>query len=214
MFYTIVRSIVTGLARCLFRVEARGTGHVPLSGPALIVANHSSFLDPPIMAVAAPRPLHFLAKAELFSIPLLGRMIFALNARPVRREGADPGALRTALRLLEAGQALLIFPEGSRGAEGTLREGKPGAGMLVVLSGAPVVPAYIEGSGLALPRGRWLPRWRKIRVTFGPALSFAAEGGLDRRGRYREASRQMMATIARLKAGAEGGPREATLQSA
>lgn len=203
-----------GLARCLFRVEARGTGHIPLSGPALIVANHSSFLDPPMIGVTAPRPLHFLAKAELFSIALFGRMMFALNARPVRRDGADPGALRTALRLLAAGQALLIFPEGSRGAEGTLREGKPGAGMLAVLSRAPVVPAYIEGSGLALPRGRWFPRWRKIRVTFGPALSFAGEGGLDRKERYREASRQMMAAIAEVKAAAEGRPREAMLQSA
>lgn len=214
MLYTIVRLLALGLARLLFRIEARGIGHVPRSGPALIVANHSSVLDPPIVAAAAPRPLHFLAKAELFSIPLFGRLISAVNARPVRRATADPAALRAALRILQAGQALLIFPEGTRGDEGALREGKPGAGMLAVLSGAPVVPAYIEGSGLALPRGRWLPRRTKICVTFGPPFTFSANGGPGRKERYREASRQMMAAIARLKAAAEGQPREATVSSA
>lgn len=214
MLYRIVKSIVRGLARLLFRLEARGTGHVPLSGPALIVANHASVLDPPMVGVVAPRPLHFLAKAELFSIPLFGRLIFAVNARPVRRDGTDPGALRTALRVLEAGQALLIFPEGTRGEEGTLREGKPGAGMLAVVSGAPVVPVYIEGSGRVLPRGRWVPRWGTIRVSFGPPLSFAGGRGSERKEQYREASRQMMAAIARVKAEAEESLREVTLRTA
>lgn len=209
-----MRAIAKGLACLLFRIETRGTGHVPRSGPTLIVANHASLLDPPIVGVAAPRPLHFLAKAELFSIPLLGRLIFAVNARPVRREGADAGALRYALRVLEAGEALLIFPEGTRGEEGMLREGKLGAGMLAVLSGAQVVPAYVEGSGRALPRGRWLPRCEKIRVSFGPPLSFAATGRAGRKERYREVSRQMMAAIAGVKVAAEGTPREATVGSA
>lgn len=214
MLYRIVNSVARGLARLLFRIEVRGTGHVPRSGPALIVANHSSFLDPPIVGGAAPRPLHFLAKTELFSIPLFGRLIFALNARPVRRDGTDPGALRTALRVLEAGQALLIFPEGTRGEEGTLREGKPGVGMLAVLSKAPVIPAYIAGTGRALPRGRRFPRLGKIRVSFGPPLSFAGEGAPGRKERYREASRQMMAAIASLKATSEGRPREVELRTA
>lgn len=214
MLYRVVRSIVAALARLLFRIETQGTGYVPRSGPALIVANHSSVLDPPIVAVAAPRSLYFLAKAELFSIPLFGRLVFALNARPVRREGGDSRALRTALRVLETGQALVIFPEGTRGDEGALREGRPGAGMLAVLSKAPVVPAYIEGSGRALPRGHWLPRRSKIRVSFGPPVSFGSEGGAGRKERYREVGRQMMAAIARVKAGAEGRAEEARLRSA
>ena len=214
MLYAILRLLVLGLTRLLFRVETRGAGHVPRSGPALIVANHSSILDPPIVGAVVPRPLHFLAKAELFSIPLFGRLMFAVNARPVRRESADPAALRAALRVIQAGQALLVFPEGTRGDEGTLREGKPGAGMLAVLSGAPVVPAYIEGSGRALPRGRWLPRRAKIRVTFAAPFTVEANGGAERKERYREASRRMMAAIARLKAETEGQLREATVRSA
>ncbi len=211
MLYRLVRAVAALLARLLFRLEARGTECVPRSGPVLIVANHSSMLDPPIVGVTAPRPLHFLAKAELFSIPLFGRFLSALQARPVRRGGSDPAALRTALRILQAGNALLIFPEGSRGEEGALREGKPGAGMLVVLSGAPVVPAYVEGTGKILPRGRLVPRRGTIRVSFGPPFFLTEGTGAERKERYREATRQLMAAIARVKAAAEAGPRAAAL---
>jgi len=204
VLYRIVKTFVFVLARLLFRIEARGTGHIPPTGPVLIAANHASVLDPPIIGVAAPRPLHFLAKAELFSIPLFGGLISRLHARPVRRGGADPAALRVALRVLESGAALLVFPEGTRGEEGTLGEAKPGAGMLAVLSGAPVVPAYIAGSGRVLPRGGWFPRPGKIRVSFGPPLAFAGEGARGQKERYREASRQIMNAIARVRdAGAE-----------
>lgn len=191
-----MRSIVWGLAHLVFRLETRGTQHLPPAGPVLITANHSSFLDPAIVAVSASRQLHFLAKKELFRIPLFGRLIHALNARPVRRDGSDPGALRTGLRILEGGGALLIFPEGTRGEEGALREPRPGAGMLAVLSGASVLPTLIEGAGRALPRGRWLPRWVKIRVSFGPPFSFTAGDDSGRRERYLEASRRIMTRIA------------------
>lgn len=200
MLYQILKHLVLWVARLLFRLDVRGAEHVPRSGPVLIVANHLSFFDSPIVAAATPRPLYFLAKAELFSIPLLGRLITAVNARPVRRGGADPVAMRTALRVLETAGALLVFPEGTRGEAGKLGEGKPGAGMLALLSRAPVVPAYIEGTGRVLPRGRWLPRLGKVRVSFGPPLAFAGEQGPRQKERYREASRQIMNAIAGLKA--------------
>ena len=205
MLYAVLRLVAFLVARLLFRVEVRGAEHVPPTGVAMIVANHSSVLDPPIVGAVAPRPLHFMAKAELFSIPLLGRLIRAVNARPVRREGADARALREALRILESGHALLVFPEGTRGPEGVLREGKAGAGMLALLSGAPVVPAYVEGTGRALPRGRVLPRPVKVRVSFGAPLAFGKVEGAHRKERYLEASREMMAAIARLKQAAERG---------
>jgi len=205
VLYQIVKLFALALARLLFRIEARGTEHIPVSGPVLIAANHLSHLDSPILGAVAPRPLHFLAKAELFSIPLFGRLIAALNARPLRRGGTDPRALRTALRVLEAGQALLVFPEGTRGEEGALKEGKAGAGMLALLSGARVVPAYIEGTGRVLPRGRWLLRPGKVRVSFGLPLAFPGERGPRGKERYREASREIMNAIAGLKA--SGGER-------
>jgi 1-acyl-sn-glycerol-3-phosphate acyltransferase len=145
MLYAILKPLAVIAMRLLFRLEARGIEHVPRQGPLLVVANHSSLLDPPLVGGAAPRPLSFLAKAELFRVPGFGRLIHALNARPVRREGADASALRSALRMLEDDRALLVFPEGTRGPEGTFREPKAGAGMLAVASGAAVVPAFVRG---------------------------------------------------------------------
>ena len=199
MLYAIVKSIAVGLMRLLFRVEARGLENLPVAGPVLLVSNHSSVLDPPLVGGAAPLRLSFLAKAELFRLPLFGGLLRRLGARPVRREGPDPAAMRMALRVLEEGGALLVFPEGTRGPEGVLRPAKAGAGMLAVMSGAPVVPVYVKGSGRAWPRGARVPRPAKVTVAFGAPLVFDAKRGGDRREQYEAASRAMMAAIARLK---------------
>lgn len=199
MLYAIMKPLALALLRVMFRLRGHGAQHVPRQGPVLIVSNHSSVLDPPLVGAVAPRPLTFLAKAELFAIPVFGTFIRNLNARPLRREGADPGALRTALRVLEQNGALLAFPEGTRGEEGVLRPAKPGAGMLAVLSGAHVVPVYVSGSGRAWPRGRRLPRPGKVRVFFGPPLRFERAEGRNRKEHYEAASREMMAAIRRLK---------------
>ena len=203
MLYDILKPLVVAFFRLYFRLESRGADHVPRQGPVLLVANHSSALDPPLVGGVCPRPLSFLAKAQLFDIPGFGALIRRLNARPLRRESADAGALRTARRLLEEGAALLVFPEGTRGPEGTLREPKAGAAMLAVLTGAAVVPVFISGSGRALPKGGRLPRPAKVRVTFGPPLAFE-RGAEGRKEYYEAASRQMMAAIARLWDGAVG----------
>ena len=210
MLYAVLKPLAAALMRLLFRLQGRGREHVPRSGPVLLVSNHSSVLDPPLVGGAAPRPLAFMAKAELFAIPGLGWLIRRLNARPVRRDGADPAALRTALKVLQEGGVLLVFPEGTRGAEGVLRPAKPGAGMLAVLSGAPVIPVYISGSGRAWPKGQRWPRPAKVTVTFGPPLRFSGEAGAPRKELYDAASREMMAAIARLKDAAPAQPGSAS----
>jgi 1-acyl-sn-glycerol-3-phosphate acyltransferase len=196
MLYAICKPIAVLIMRLLFRLEARGTEHLPATGPVLIVANHSSVLDPPLVGGVAPRRLTFLAKAELFRVPGFGALIRRLGAQPLRREGADPSALRTAQRVLEQGGALLVFPEGTRGEEGTLRPAKLGAALLAMQTGVPVVPAYIRGSGRAWPRGRRLPRPAKVWVTFGAPLVFARPTGAERKAQYEAAGRRMMAAIA------------------
>jgi 1-acyl-sn-glycerol-3-phosphate acyltransferase len=204
VLYQLLKPLAVALMRVLFRLEGHGREHVPATGPVLLVSNHSSLLDPPLIGGTCPRPLTFLAKAELFRIPLFGRFIAALHARPVRREGTDARALKDALRVLEEGRALLVFPEGTRGPEGVLREAKPGAGMLAALSGAPVVPVHISGTGRALPRGAVLPRPVKVVVRFGPPLRFARGEGGPAREQYRAATAAMMEAIGRLM---EPGPR-------
>jgi 1-acyl-sn-glycerol-3-phosphate acyltransferase len=199
MLYAVVKAIAVGLMRLLFRIEARDPGRVPAAGPVLLVSNHSSVLDPPLIGGASSRQLSFLAKAELFRVPVFGALLRRLGARPLRRAGSDPAAMRTALRVLEEGGALLVFPEGTRGPEGVLRPAKAGAGMLAVVSGASVVPVYVSGSGRAWPKGARLPRPTRVTVAFGEPLRFDAKRGGDRREQYEAAGRAMMAAIARLK---------------
>jgi 1-acyl-sn-glycerol-3-phosphate acyltransferase len=199
VLYRILKPCAVALMRLLFRLEVHGREHVPAAGPVLLVSNHVSVLDPPLVGGASPRELHFMAKEELFRIPLFGRLISSLNARPVRRDGSDSRALKAAVRLLGEGRALLVFPEGTRGVEGRLGDGKPGAGMLAVMSGAQVVPVYVSGSGRALPPGRMVPRPAKVRVRFGPPLHFKSADGEERKERYREATREIMRAIAQLQ---------------
>jgi 1-acyl-sn-glycerol-3-phosphate acyltransferase len=191
--------------RLAFGLRSRGAEHVPAKGPVLLVANHVSFLDPPLVGGASPRPLSFLAKAELFRVPLFGGLIRRLNAQPLRREGGDAAALRAALRVLKRGGALLVFPEGTRGEGDILGPAKPGAGMLAVLGGAPVVPVYISGSGRAWPRGRRFPRPANVTVTFGSPLPVTVGGYASRKDDYEAVSRQMMSAIAGLRDSASSG---------
>jgi len=199
VLYAILKVLAVALMRLRFGLRVTGVEHVPATGPALLVSNHQSILDPPLIGGATPRQIFFLAKAELFRIPLFGRFIRALHARPVRREGSDPSALKTATRLLEEGRALLVFPEGTRSTDGRLGEAKPGIGMLAVVSGAPVIPTYISGTLEALPKGAAWPRRSQVSVRFGPALHFKAQTGEGRKDRYRDAAREMMRAIAQLK---------------
>ncbi len=203
MLYAVLKPLAVGAARACFRIRARGAEGVPRQGPLLLAANHSSVLDPPLVGVVLPRELDFLAKAELFRVPLFGALIRRLNAHPVERAGSDAAALRMALRLLAKGRALLVFPEGTRGPEGRLRPARPGTGMLAALSGAPVVPVFIEGSGHALPRGAVLPRPHRVTVSFGAPLRFTAARG---KTQYQAISDEIMAAIGRLQAEAGRRP--------
>jgi len=213
MLYAILKPLTLALLRLVFGFRRRGTEHVPAKGPVLLVANHQSFLDPPLVGAALPRQLTFMAKAELFDVPLFGGLIRRLNARPLRREGGDAAALRTALRVLKEGGALLVFPEGTRGENGILGPAKPGAGMLAVLGGAPVIPVYIDGSGRAWPRGRRFPRRANVTVTFGSPLPMTVGGHASRREDYEAVSRRMMTAIASLRDSASSGDLRATVES-
>lgn len=197
MLYTVLRNLSLWLLRVVFRFRAVGLENVPAEGPVLLAANHLSFLDPPVVGAAVGRPLHFMAKAELFHIPLVGTLIRKLNAHPVDRSGSDAAALRMALGLLRDRHALLVFPEGTRSTEQGLGPGKAGVGMLAAVAEAPVVPVYIEGTGRALPRGAAFPRPTRITVAYGSPLRFEKGRG---KARYQAISDEIMAAISRLKA--------------
>jgi 1-acyl-sn-glycerol-3-phosphate acyltransferase len=152
--------VITGtLIRTMFGLRVIGAEHVPGTGGLLVAANHISNLDPPVLGVACPRPVAYMAKKELFAMPVLGPLITQLHAFPVDRQAGGTGALRASLRMLRDGQCVGIFPEGGRNVSGQNEE-KSGAAFLAAASGVPVVPAAIVGTRRLRPLGR-------ITVIFG-----------------------------------------------
>lgn len=168
--YSISRVFLTALFTLYNRWEVSGRGNVPRTGGVLLVANHTSYADPPIIGTASPRPVNFMAKAELFTIPLLAGFIRGTHAFPVRRGAADQAALRAGVRLLRRERVLLVFPEGTRSPDGRLMPFEPGAAFVGLASDAAVVPVGIDGADRLLPRGKRVLLPGKLRVRFGPAV--------------------------------------------
>lgn len=172
--YWTCAQIVRGMAKIYFRLGARGVHHVPAVGPVIFAVNHVSFADPPWVGCVLPRSIHYLARQSLFSNPLFGRLIRSFNAVPVDRDGGGAAGLKAILDRLERGAGILMFPEGTRSPDGLLQRARPGIGMAVIKSQAPVVPVRVVGGFEAWGRhSRW-PRPRRVTVMFGEPMDFAA----------------------------------------
>ncbi|MBI5035409.1 MAG: 1-acyl-sn-glycerol-3-phosphate acyltransferase [Chloroflexi bacterium] len=131
--------------RILLRVELRGLENIPRDGPVVVAISHSSFLDPLIAGAYSPRDVVPMAKIEAFNLPVIGWIIKSYGAFPVRRGEVDMTAVKTALRILQSGQMLVIAPEGHRSENGSLQEGREGAIILSLRSGAPILPVAVWG---------------------------------------------------------------------
>lgn len=145
MLYAFLKSLARVVFSTWFRVKADGKEHVPPDGPVIVCCNHLSFWDPVIVGYVLPRKARYMAKAELFQIPLLRPLITKLGAFPVKRGGVSKESIRLSLELLENGETLLIFPEGTRNPDGT-SAAKRGAVHLAFKTGATIVPAAISGT--------------------------------------------------------------------
>jgi 1-acyl-sn-glycerol-3-phosphate acyltransferase len=168
--YWIVRSIVHPVFLLYWRMTCAGREHIPRSGPVIVAANHRSFIDPFMIGCVMGRPLYYVAKQELFRHRAVGWLLSALGAFPVRRGQGDADAIATARELLERGEAVLIFPEGTRVRPGGLGMPRRGVGRLALLTGAPVVPVAIAGTE-DIRRG-WRIRPRKVRIRAGRPLTY------------------------------------------
>jgi 1-acyl-sn-glycerol-3-phosphate acyltransferase len=171
----------------------------------VVASNHISFWDPPLVACAFPREVHFLAKEELFRTPGLNAMIRRLNAIPIRRGVADLSGLSRAFEILQNGRALLMFPEGSRMRDGELHSARPGVGMMAVQADVPVLPCYISGSD---QQRRWLFGGARVRIWFGPPRPWRDLVGPETdltpgRALYQRVGDAAMREIAILKTGQE-----------
>lgn len=165
MLYRFCRYSTMLLSSLLFGYRTRGAHHVPRDGAALLVANHQSFLDPPLIGIGIPgRPIHFVARLSLFKSGMFGALISALNAEPIRQNEPDTVAIRRTIEKLRAGACVMVFPEGTRSPTGEMDTFKRGTAVLIRKARCPVIPVAIDGAFECWPRTRRLPR------LFGPGV--------------------------------------------
>lgn len=164
------RPALHGACRLYFGLRLVGTEHIPAEGPLIITPNHQTFADPPLVSIPVRTRVYYMAWDRLFDIRGLSWLIRRLRAFPVDIEARDPRATREAMRILETGAALMIFPEAERSVDGRVGRFKPGAFRLAASIGAPVLPVTIAGGWESWPPGRLLPRPGRITITYHPPL--------------------------------------------
>src|ERR671911_692330 len=169
LVYWPMRWVVKAAILVYFRLRRLGTEHIP-EGGVILASNHRSFLDPFAIGCCLGRPIYFVAKQELFKNPLIGWFLNCLGAFPVKRGASDEESVATSLALLERGEAVVIFPEGTRIRTGSLAPPKRGVGRLALQSGSPVVPIAVTGSERA--RRGWRIKPVKVHIRCGPPLTF------------------------------------------
>lgn len=172
-FYRAMR-LLSVLPRSYFRMRVSGADHVPALGPCIIAANHASYVDPVILAIACPRPVRFIVDRAQYHRPLVHWIAARTGAIPVENTPRDVGSVRRALQALRQGAVIGIFPEGGRSNDGSLKPAKPGAALLALRSGVPLLPAGIVGSYRAYSRHHAVPRPLPIAVRFGAPIPFPA----------------------------------------
>lgn len=184
----ILRPFVEIIARVFFRLKVSNRGSIPRSGGIILAGNHISDWDPPFVGASIPRGVHFMAKSELFRIPVVGLFLKMLGAFPVYRSATvNTDALRTAIELLKEGRAVIIFPEGTRSRGGRMLRPKPGVGYIASAAGAPVHPFYVRGTDHPWKALFFMDRFR---VDFGERIepeelaAAHAEGGPSASAQY------------------------------
>lgn len=198
--YSLLSALGRRIVLDLLRWEIEGLDNLPAEGPAILASNHVSYLDPPLIGALVKRPVYFMAKDEVFQVPLLGSFLRSIGTFPVRRGRPDVRAVRHALRILERGEILGIFPEGTRNRTGDLRAVQPfraGIGWLAIRSRAPVIPIAIDGYVPWSGRPDWT-RPTRMRLTFGEPLTFAGLYPHAGRGPRAEVAARVREAVCRL----------------
>ncbi len=194
-FYHFGNWVLRWAFRVILRVEIRGLDHVPRAGGLVVAISHSNFIDPLVTGAYLPREVIPMAKIEAFDLPVLGWIVRAYGAFPVRRGQVDLAAFKMALQILHSGNALVIAPEGHRSETGALQRGREGAIMLSLRSGAPILPVAVWG-GKALWKN--LARLRRTEMKFFVGAPVLPTGLVDKPTRQQigEMSDELMLRIA------------------
>ena len=165
ILYRTLRFCSSIYLRIIHRLIIRGSERLPVTGPVIICANHTSYLDALLLSLCTPRQVRFMVFRDFYDHPFLGFFIRRGGGIPVSQNGTDAEAFKTALSVLKQGNVIGIFPEGRLSRTGLTSQGRPGAALLAAISGAPLVPVTIAGAFFIYPKGKMLPRPGNIRVT-------------------------------------------------
>lgn len=195
--YAVVRGLFLGLAKLWFRLEVRGTENVPAHGPFVLAPVHRSNLDFILVATVRRPRMRYMGKASIWKSVLLGKFVSMLGAFPVHRGSADREALRTCMRIIENGEALVMFPEGTRRSGPTVEKLFDGPAYVAVRTGVPVVPVGIGGSSEAMPKGAKFMKPHKIVIVVGRPIEPPPGDGTGRAKRrvVREMTQQLHTDI-------------------
>ena len=198
-FYRFAQYVSWFYFKAFHRLEVHGIKNVPQSGSFILASNHSSYFDPPALGCRLPRNLHYFARDSLFFWPL-GLLIRNLNSIPVNRSQLDIATLKRVLKVLKGGDPLLLFPEGTRSADGNLGEGKKGIGLLLAKSQVDVLPVRVTGGNKVLGKGMLFPRiGRKLVVEYGTLLKIdTLDPGKSDTNRYEIIANKVLAEINRI----------------
>jgi len=197
--YRSIQVIVASLWRSLAGLTVTGTENIPRTGPFILVANHQSVIDPILVQAVCPRALNTMAQSTQFGAPVLGRIMAYLHSFPVRRFQIDPQAVRIALRRLQQGQGVCVYPEGERSWDGALQPFRLGTLRLILKAGVPVVPCGIRGTYEAWPRWDRRLALGPVSITFGEAIEFPAlHARADRERALESAADTIAAAISQL----------------
>jgi len=192
VLYDILWVLTRTIGRMCFRYRVEG--QIPATGGLLVAANHASYLDIPLIGCGMKRRAWYLGRSDLFPVPVLNGIFRSLGWIPVRLGRLDREAFGKAISLIQAGEVVVIFPEGGRSHDGHLRPPKAGIGVIVWQTGCPVVPAYLKGTFDVLPRGARWPRCRQVTVRFGVPITFET-GDQKEKGEVRRFYRKVGRTV-------------------
>lgn len=206
MLYAIGKFLSMLPCRIFGRWKVIGRENIPKRGGALLCGNHVSYIDPSALAAGATRQVCFMAKLELFQIPVLGFLIRGAGTFPVKRGTADRGALRKAIELLQSGQLVGIFPEGTRSLDGELKPPEAGAAMIALRAKVPVIPVALINTRKLLPPHSFFFRFSRIKVVYGRPVKL--DDLYDKGGRQtiEEAGTRIMSAIGELLNEHRGAP--------
>jgi len=170
IWYQSIRICIRFSAAIVYRLKATGTENIPSQGVVLIVANHQSHLDPPLIGCCSRRRMNYMARESLFRCAPFGWYLRSIDAFPINLEGNALSGIRETLKRLKRGEMVLVFPEGSRTFDGEVQPFKPGFVPLAIRSRATILPAAIEGAYHAWPRRRRFPGFGRVHVHFGEPI--------------------------------------------